>query len=346
MFYGWKLATIGSCGNLLLQGSVFYTMNAFIEPLVELHGWSRAGIGLSMTFASAMMTLSMPIGIMLTNKISIRLLMTLGAFIGGLSYVGLGYVDDIRLFAALFAIVWVCGQICGGVVATMLMNRWFAAYRGRAFGLVNMGTSLSGAFLPFVALVLVDTLGVSWAFSILGGLAFLLFPLCWRIIRNTPEDIGLAVDGVAANPFAAAREEEKVIPMNWRELVTSRQMWIIGVSFGIGLMAVGGVLSQLKPRFVDTGMSSYVAMGFMCLTALLGAVGKYAWGWVCDRSAVRHEAVVPVQCVVVGLHLPAPYLVQRHPVRSGVRRVHGRHLDGIPLRGRLSLRQEAVPPRL
>ena len=39
MFYGWKLATIGSCGNLLLQGSVFYTMNAFIEPLVELHGW-------------------------------------------------------------------------------------------------------------------------------------------------------------------------------------------------------------------------------------------------------------------------------------------------------------------
>ena len=46
---------------------------------------------------------------MLTNKISIRLLMTLGAFIGGLSYVGLGYVDDIRLFAALFAIVWVCG---------------------------------------------------------------------------------------------------------------------------------------------------------------------------------------------------------------------------------------------
>ena len=210
--------------------------------------------------------------------------MTLGAFIGGLSYVGLGYVDDIRLFAALFAIVWVCGQICGGVVATMLMNRWFAAYRGRAFGLVNMGTSLSGAFLPFVALVLVDTLGVSWAFSILGGLAFLLFPLCWRIIRNTPEDIGLTVDGVAANAFAAAREEEKVIPMNWRELVASRQMWIIGVSFGIGLMAVGGVLSQLKPRFVDTGMSSYVAMGFMCLTALLGAVGKYAWGWVCDRT--------------------------------------------------------------
>ena len=284
MFYGWKLATIGSCGNLLLQGSVFYTMNAFIEPLVELHGWSRAGIGLSMTFASAMMTLSMPIGIMLTNKMSIRLLMTLGAFIGGLSYVGLGYVDDIRLFAALFAIVMGVRADLRRVVATMLMNRWFAAYRGRAFGLVNMGLPVRG--VPCRSWP--SCWWTRWAFHgrfrYSAGSPSCFFPVCWRIIRNTPEDIGLTIDGVAANPFAAAREEEKVVPMNWRELVASRQMWIIGVSFGIGLMAVGGVLSQLKPRFVDTGMGSYVAMGFMCLTALLGAVGKYAWGWVCDRT--------------------------------------------------------------
>ena len=129
MFYGWKLATLGSSGNLLLQGSIFYVMNAFIEPLVELHGWSRAGIGLSMSFASIMMTFSMPIGIILTNHVSIRLLMTLGALVGGGCYIGLGYVRELWLFSALSAVVWVSGQICGGVVATMLMNRWFAAYR-------------------------------------------------------------------------------------------------------------------------------------------------------------------------------------------------------------------------
>lgn len=284
MFYGWKLATIGSCGNLLLQGSVFYTMNAFIEPLVELHGWSRAGIGLSMTFASAMMTLSMPIGIMLTNKMSIRLLMTLGAFIGGLSYVGLGYVDDIRLFAALFAIVWVCGQICGGVVATMLMNPLVRRLPGPCFRAGQHG-DFPVRGVPAVR----GPRTGGYAGRFMGVFdtrrpRLPLFPLCWRIIRNTPEDIGLTVDGVAANPFAAAREEEKVIPMNWRELVASRQMWIIGVSFGIGLMAWGACSASSSPRFVDTGMSSYVAMGFMCLTALLGAVGKYAWGWVCDRT--------------------------------------------------------------
>ena len=93
MFYGWKVAAIGSCGNLLTQGSVFYVMNAFIEPLAALHGWSRGGIGLAMGFASIMMTLSMPFGIILTNHVSIRLIMTLGAFVGGLCYIALGHVD-------------------------------------------------------------------------------------------------------------------------------------------------------------------------------------------------------------------------------------------------------------
>ena len=200
-----------------------------------------------------------------------------------------------------------------------------------------------------MALVLVDTLGVSSAFSILGGLAFLLFPPCWRIIRNTPEDIGLTVDGVAANAFAAAREEEEVIPMNWRELVASRQMLlIIGVSFGIGLMAVGGVLSQLKPRFVDTGMSSYVAMGFMCLTALLGAVGKYAWGWVCDRTTPLFATKLLFLCNALSLAC----IFLPHTLFNVILLVvgYGVCMGGIwtvfPSVVALSLRQEAVPPRL
>lgn len=283
MFYGWKVAALGSCGNLLIQGSVFYVMNAFIEPLVALHGWSRGGIGLAMGFASIMMTLSMPLGIILTNHVSIRLIMTLAAFVGGLCYIALGHVDQLWIFAGLLAVVWVCGQLCGGVVATMLMNRWFALSRGRAFGLVNMGTSLSGAFLPFVALLLIEGVGVAWAYTLLGCLAFLLFPICWLVVRDWPSDLGLAPDGLPCRAVEASATQAEEAPFGWRDLARSRALWIVGVSFGVALFSIGGVLSQLKPRFADGGMDSYTAMTFMCLTALFGAVGKYAWGWVCDR---------------------------------------------------------------
>lgn len=301
MFYGWKLAALGSCGNLLIQGSVFYVMNAFIEPLVELHGWSRGGIGFSLSFASIMMTLSMPLGIILTNYVSIRLLMSLGAFLGGISYIALGFVSDLRLFAGLLAVVWVCGQLCGGVVATMLMNRWFVLSRGRAFGLVNMGTSLSGAFLPFAALLLIESIGVAPAFALLGGIAFLLFPLCWLLVRDQPSDLGLNPDGLSRRSAESAPLAKADAPIGWRELARSRTMWIIGTSFGVALFALGGVLSQLKPRFVDCGMDSYTAMAFMCLTALCGAGGKYGWGWVCDRTTPLLTAKLLFLCNALSL---------------------------------------------
>ena len=33
MFYGWKISLLSMGGNFMLQGSVLYCMNAFMEPL-------------------------------------------------------------------------------------------------------------------------------------------------------------------------------------------------------------------------------------------------------------------------------------------------------------------------
>ncbi len=38
MFYGWKLASLGLIGNFILQGSIIFMMNAFIDPLTAERG--------------------------------------------------------------------------------------------------------------------------------------------------------------------------------------------------------------------------------------------------------------------------------------------------------------------
>ena len=45
MFYGWKVCSVSCLGNLLVVGGVTYIMNAFMEPMSTLHGWTRADIG-------------------------------------------------------------------------------------------------------------------------------------------------------------------------------------------------------------------------------------------------------------------------------------------------------------
>ena len=141
--------------------------------------------------------------------------------------------------------------------------------------------------LPFVALVLVTLCDVRMAFLVIGGFILALAPLCWAVVRDTPEELGLSSDGVP--PLASAAPISPII-VPWRNLLVCREAYCIGLSFGFGLLAAAGVLGQLKPRFADLGFSDYAAMGFMCLTALFAAGGKYLWGWICDLKTPLFSA--------------------------------------------------------
>lgn len=104
----------------MLQGSVLYCMNAFMEPLCEVHGWTRAGLNLSMGFAALMGQLAMPLAAAVSARCSLRRLMALGALAGGAATAVMGLTGNILLYTLLFTIAWVCTQFCGGVVGNAL----------------------------------------------------------------------------------------------------------------------------------------------------------------------------------------------------------------------------------
>ena len=86
-----------------------------------------------------------------------------------------------------------------------------------------------------------------------------------------------------------------------RELFRGTRLWIVGSVFGVALLCSSGVLGQLKPHFADIGMSSYLAMTCMCLTALCGAIGKCAWGWICDKTTPLFSAKLLILCNALSL---------------------------------------------
>lgn len=290
MFYGWKVCFVSCMGNLLVVGGVTYIMNAFMEPMTLLHGWTRGDIGTAVGLGTFCGTISMPILASLAMHYSLRLLTTLGMALGGLAFMGLGYADSLPVFTALFALAWVAGQACGGVVGNALMGNWFIRFRGRAFGVANLGTSLSGAILPFLALVLINLFDVRMAFLLIGGCILAFTPLCHVVVRDKPEDMGLLPDNRAADEPGASSVPPRTVIVPWKDLLSYRDAYCIGLAFGFGLLAAAGVLGQLKPRFADLGFSDYTAMTFMCLTALCAAAGKYLWGWVCDRKTPLYSA--------------------------------------------------------
>lgn len=281
MFYGWKISLLSMGGNFMLQGSVLYCMNAFMEPLCTAYGWTRAELNISMAVASLVGQLAMPVAASLSTRFSLRYLMTVGALVGGVATILQGMTGNMMLFTLLFTIAWSATQICGGVVGNALMSNWFHYFRGRAFGIANAGTSLSGVVLPLASMVLINHFDVSVAYLVIGLLTCALAPLAWVLVRDTPQTMHLHPDGRRHEPVLGRKRPAP--DTSFSGLLHSPRAYCMGVAFGLALMVSSSVMSQMKPRFVDLGIAPYPAMLLACSAALCAALAKYAWGWVCDR---------------------------------------------------------------
>ncbi|MBD5627005.1 MAG: MFS transporter [Desulfovibrio sp.] len=307
MFYGWKISTLCLAGNFLLQGSALYGMNAFMEPLCEAHGWTRVGLNMSLGVAAFMGQAAMPLAAAVSARHSLRGLMTAGAVAGGLATCAMGVTGDIRLFTCFLVLLWVASQVCGGVVANALMSNWFSHYRGIAFGLANAGTNVSGMVLPFITLLLIRHFDLQTAYFVLGGATLLLAPVCWVLVRRTPQMLHLHPDGRRHDP-----RPPKGVPrqVSLAALVRDPAPWCIGVAFGLALMVGAGVLSQLKPRFTDMGAEAYTAMILAGAAAFFGMLAKFFWGWLCDRTTpiLASRALMMGSAASMGLLLLPPSL--------------------------------------
>ncbi|MBW2366238.1 MAG: MFS transporter, partial [Deltaproteobacteria bacterium] len=189
----------------------------------------------------------------------------------------------------------------------------------------SAGISLSGAVLPFAAMVMILKSGmISASFWI--GLVILCFgPVAWLVIRDWPEDYGMAPDGadmgddldISMKDTAFDLKKNKVDLKGklgfsdtnelhiWKlsKLVKTGAFWKIGFAFPLVLAGVSSVMSQLKPRFSDIGFDDMTAMKMMACTAFIGAIGKYVWGMLCDRYSSKKVVVVLFGANCIGLSL-------------------------------------------
>lgn len=266
--------------NFMLQGSAIYCMNAFMEPLCDQNGWTRMGINFSLGIAALMGQIFMPLAAWIGERVSLRLLTSLGALVGGLCTCGMGLVDNIALFTIFLILVWIAGQFCGGVIGNALMANWFSHYRGIAFGLANSGVSFSGMLLPAFCLLLIEKFDLAAAFIVIGLLTCLLCPLSWLLVRRNPQMLNLHQDGRKHEP----RKPKNQVPAPAvRGLLWQPAIWLIGIAFGFAFMCASGIISQLKPRFSDLGLDSWTGIWLAALSAGMATLAKFAWGWICDR---------------------------------------------------------------
>ena len=315
VYYGWYVVGVAFLANFAAAGSQFYAFNAFMLPLCELRGWTRADINLAPIIGFICGLLGQYSYGSIISITGPRRLMAMGALVSAAAFVTLGQAQELWLFYLAYILLIMGNAAMASLVANTAVSNWFVRLRGRAMGMATSGLTMAGVILPFAAYHLLHTVGLGWAFAIIGLGIACLAPIAWLVVRDSPESCGMLPDGQAVAP--QDRASIKIMPQSQvppSQLIKSPSFWKVGMAYGLASAGVFAVVFQLGPRFQDLGMDGDTAMIMVALTSVAGTCGKFTWGTLCDRFPPNRLAAVMFSMVGLGQILG---LVASGPITVG-----------------------------
>lgn len=210
--------------------------------------------------------------------------------ISALAFVSLAFVTTMAhwIIAIILINVFCNGMsFCG---CSMLIASWFPIKKGLAMGWATMGNNLASAiFIPIFSLCLGG--GMRMPFYVYFAFMVVMFILGLVFLRNKPEELGLYPDNdpVAAEQFKKMEAELSQYKSPWTpaKLLKDKEIWLMGIGYGLLFMATVGMVMQFVPRVVGLGFEEGTAVMFLSIAAVIGIVASYFWGVIDQKWGTK-----------------------------------------------------------
>jgi sugar phosphate permease len=312
IFYGWWIlaALLPAC--IIHAGAPFYAFGIFYKPLALEFGWTRSEIALVITIFMLTMGLTSPLIGKLTERFSPKKIILSGAILGGICFILVSRVTSLwQLYLLYFIIGW-SYSACGAIPVSTVVARWFTDKRGLAIGIAVAGISLGGFVIAPPAAYFMTAFGWRATYIFLGTASFLLvIPPVLFFIRNTPEEMGLLPYVEEKNTVSAAAPDKRPHEPpadkgeNWTlsGAMRTKTFWLVCISISMIYFGIGSVLQHQINFLNDMGISLTAAAVALGITGAIGALGKVAFGFICDRFAAKYVAACCFTLQALGIVL-------------------------------------------
>ena len=281
----WKVPAAAGLGYSISVIHV-YSLGAFMEPLQNEFGWSRAEASLGLTIVGmASAIAALPVGL-LVDRLGPRRVgltgVTLMAVAFALLSTATGAMSNWILLWALisFASFWVQTTVWTSAVASR-----FESSRGLAFAVTLSGGSLAAAVFPPLATTFIGEFGWRGAFLGLGAmwgvLVIVVVYVCFHSAHNDLPEIGA--------PAATVDEVSKPeLPgVTLRDGLTSATFYKLLIAAGLFAFTTLGVVVHLVPILRDAGAEPLAAAGTASLVGIFSIIGRLGVGVLLDRFSGR-----------------------------------------------------------
>ena len=295
-FYGWWIVLAGTAVLFVSSGIGFYSHGVILDPLRNLHGWSKATISSAITLYFAAAGLN---GFLIGRRIDRygpKLVLVLGSLAIGTGYCLLSLITAKWQLYAVYLLMAIGFSCINLVPINTLIANWFIRRRGFAMSLANTGLSLGGIVLVPLASFVIVRWGLATALPFLGALAcIVIIPMAFFVIKQRPADLNQFPDGEARRASTVEAEgpwlSHAIQSRKWSlvEAMRTIAFWAIVSAF---LLALGGQIAFLihQISFLSRYLGTTGAATAVSITALGSIVGRLVLGTFVDRLNKRYVA--------------------------------------------------------
>lgn len=294
LYYKWLI--LAACFLLMaVPFSIFNTVHTiFINPVTEALNFSLSSFSLIFTISGLVIaSVSAIIGNLL-NKINIKVIMTTGALLFGLSFIAYSFASAIMMFyfITLFSAV---GIACISIIPiSTMINNWFGEQKGFAMGVAFSGMGIgSFIFMPIVSRI-IQGFGYRSAYVFLGFIILATaLPICLFIVRRGPE-LAFENEKIAEKSSSATKNI-------FNKFIKNLIFWIFAMGMFIMGLAIAGVQIHVQPYLGYLNYSLIYSAKIGSLLSLFAVIGNVLGGIIFDRLELKKALLLLGGLSLIGI---------------------------------------------
>jgi MFS family permease len=303
LYYGWTVVLVAAAAMVGTLPGRTQGLGLVTEPLLadlRINRITYAELNFWATIVGA--TGALGIG-RLIDRFGSRLVLTILALGLGIVVCTMSQATSIRMLAITLLLTRALGQSALSVVSTTMVGQWFVRRIDSAMAVYSVVLSIG--FM--IAFPLVGAFVQQWGwrpawFVVGAAIAALLAPAAWRFVRDTPESVGIVVDGNAAGmETASVANRERLAGYPWTAAIGTHAFW----SFGIGAALYGLVASGIglfnESILAERSFGPEVYYRSLAVTAMTGLAGNFLGGWLAARMPPTRLLAASMGILTLGL---------------------------------------------
>ncbi|MDT0648089.1 OFA family MFS transporter [Zunongwangia sp. F260] len=261
-----------------------YAYSVYTIPLGESMGWSVSSVTIAFTVMMTLGGASAAVFGRFVERNGPRKSAMLAAVLFGLGQAGSGFavsIDSLTLFILSYGLLSGIGLGIGYISPVSTLVKWFPDRRGLATGMAVLGFGSGALITAPVAASLMESVGITTTFYILGGSYFLLMTA--GALYIAPPLAGWLPKGMKENVASGKEKIRDLSQLTARESVKTKHFWmlwtimLINTSAGIMMISVASPMAQSIG-----GMTAGAAAVMVGIMGIFNGAGRIGWAAASD----------------------------------------------------------------